>query len=70
MEAEACRKSRQRSRVNILGAIRQQPGLERWNGASGLPWLPVRVSARLDARRLKGGLGGGPAALGRASRGS
>jgi hypothetical protein len=60
MEAEVCRKSRRRSRVNILGAIRQQPGLDQRNGASALRWMPVRVSARLDARRLKGGLGGGP----------
>ena len=70
MEADASPNPRRGSRVNVLGAIRQQPGLDQRNGASGLPWLPVRVSARLDARRLKGGLGGGPAALGRASRGS
>ena len=52
--------SRRRSRVTILGAIRQQPGLDQRKGASGLPRLPIRVSARLDARPVNGGLGGSP----------
>ena len=55
--------SRRRSRVTILGAIRQQPGLDQRKGASGLPRVPVRVSARLDARPLNGGLGGGTCSI-------